>query len=298
MSKKRKPGLGRGLGNLLDAVDDTEETRQRGEGDVIEIPLEKIRTNPDNPRKNFDKAAIEELAQTIDNFGLLQPVLVRKDGDGYMVISGERRLRACRFLKKNIVPCILKEISSQENLEIALIENIQREQLNAIEEAVVYKDLIEKYSLTQEKLSERVGKNRTTIANRVRLLQLPEMIQAAVADQRLTEGHVRPLLSVQNESLKLRLYDQILQRKLSAREVEELVRTQTGKKQGSGKKEGKGEKTTAEIKALQDELSEILKTRVSINHSRSGKGKLVIDYFDLDTCNQIVDIFRKYKNGL
>ena len=195
---KKKPGsvLGRGLGNLL-SVDPESEKEEQG---ITEIKIDQIKTNVQNPRKKFDKTSIEELSQTIKEHGLLQPILVLKEKDHYVVVSGERRLRACRLLNFEKVPCVVKELSERQSLEVSLIENIQREQLDAIEEANVYKTLLDEYSLTQEELSGRVGKNRATIANRVRLLRLPWEIQTAMADGRLTEGQIRPLLSIKNKT--------------------------------------------------------------------------------------------------
>jgi len=297
---KKKSGLGRGLGNLLDTnYDDTENQPKRNpprqvdstEG-VVEIATEIIRTNPDNPRKTFERTSIEELAQTIKEFGLLQPILVMKTADHYTVISGERRLRACRQLKMDKVPCIVKNLESQEILEVSLIENIQREQLNAIEEGVVYKDLLEKYDLTQEKLSERVGKNRATIANRIRLLQLPLSLQTALADQRVTEGQVRPLLTLTNEAIIQKLANDIIVNQLSARQVEELVK----KYKGPGVKSKAPKKEIPEIAAIKKDLMEIFQTRVNIKHNpKNGNGSISIDYFSLSECDNIVSQLKSIK---
>ena len=288
---KRKAGLGRGLGNLLDTNFETSFNARSNNaqtddaGGIVEIPVDIIRANPDNPRKNFERTSIEELALTIKEFGLLQPILVLKESDHYTVISGERRLRACRQLKMEKVPCIIKKLETQEILEVSLIENIQREQLNAIEEGVVYKNLLEKYNLTQDKLSERVGKNRATIANRIRLLQLPLMLQTAIADQRLTEGQVRPLLGVTNEAVLQKLAKEVLVHQLSARQVEELVK----KYKGPGAKTKVQKKEDPEIAAIKNELMDIFKTRVRLNHnSKNGSGSITIEYFNLADCDNIL----------
>lgn len=297
---RKKAGLGRGLGNLLDTnFEDSTRSRKNTTPDqnndqqgVIEIATDIIRTNPDNPRKNFERTSIDELALTIKEFGLLQPILVLKTEDHYTVISGERRLRACRQLKMDKVPCIVKSLKSQEILEVSLIENIQREQLNAIEEGVVYKELLEKYELTQEKLSERVGKNRATIANRIRLLQLPLSIQTAIADQRVTEGQVRPLLTLTNEAVVQKLANDILVHQLSARQVEEMVK----KYKGPGSKSKPPKKESPEINALKNDLMEIFKTRVSFKHNpKNGSGSIIIDYFSLAECDNIIQQLKSVK---
>ncbi len=273
----RKP-LGRGLGNLLENTPEAKVARQK-EG-IVDIPIEKIKANPDNPRKKFDKSAIDELAQTIEKHGLLQPILVQKEGDGYLVISGERRLRACRQLKLKTIPCIVKEYDRQTTLEVSLIENIQREQLDPIEEAMVYRNLLESFGMTQEELSAKVGKNRATIANRIRLLQLPDALQTALADGRLTEGQLRPLLSLKSEVLQLKLLREIEKESLNARQIEELVRRYKREPSTPKKKSARG---NAVINAEARQLEEVLGVRVKIVHNeKSHNGKIVIEYFNLD----------------
>jgi ParB family chromosome partitioning protein len=296
--KKKKAGLGRGLGNLLDTNFSHSEKKTQpaidSDKNIVEIDIELIRANPDNPRKVFDRTSIDELATTVREFGLLQPILVQSIDNHYVVISGERRLRACRQLKLPKVPCIVKEFGNQEVLEVSLIENIQREQLNAVEEGVVYKSLLEKFDLTQEKLSERVGKNRATIANRIRLLQLPLSIQTAIADQRLTEGQVRPLLTLNNENLIQKIANEILTNQLSSRQVEDLVNRYKGK---SGTKQpSKQKKEPPEVTALKNELMEIFQTRVDIRHNfKNGKGSIIIEYFSIDDCENIVNQIKTIK---
>jgi len=284
MSSKKKSGLGRGLGNLLETVETSSTSDNNG---LVFIESAKLRANPENPRKKFDKLNIEELAATIEKFGLLQPILVRKDKDkdNYIVISGERRLRACRALNLEKVPCIVKVIDEKENLEISLIENIQREQLDSIEEATVYKELLDKYKMTQDELASRVGKNRATIANKVRLLQLPAAIKTAIADNRLTEGQVRPLLTISNESIQMKLSEQIIKESLSAREIEKLVKNYNPR----SVKPKTSEKKIPEISGLEKEIGEYLQTRVQIKHNnKTQAGQLVIDYFSNDEMERIL----------
>ncbi len=283
MSEKKKGSvLGRGLGNLLSVEPDIKS--QKDAQGIVDIDITKIKTNEQNPRKNFDTVSIKELSQTIKEHGLLQPILVLSKKNYYSVISGERRLRACRLLNLKTVPCVIKKYSGQQILEVSLIENIQREQLDVIEEARVYKNLLEQYSLTQEELSARVGKNRTTIANRVRLLQLPWELQTAIADHRLTEGQVRPLLSLKNDIHLKKIANLVLSKNLSARQVEGLMRDQK-----KTTKNNKTQKTDPNIVSLQDSLQETLGLRVNIRHNQQeGKGKITLEYFTLDDLDRII----------
>lgn len=280
--KTTRRALGRGLGNLLDSTPEARE--KRASAGIVEIDLSKLRANEENPRKTFHQTSIEELAATIQKHGLLQPILVRPDGENYIVISGERRLRACRHLSLKTIPCIVKDMDREEQLTVSLIENIQREQLDSIEEALVYKTLMKDYNLTQEEVSERVGKNRATVANRVRLLNLPEAVQSAIADGRLSEGLARPLLSLKSEPLQLKLMREILSGSMNARAVEELVRRQKGQK-ASAKKE---KKSDGNLAGQVREFEETLDTRVKIQHNAaSGAGKIVIEYFNLEEFDRL-----------
>ena len=285
--KKKGSVLGRGLGNLL-SVEPEVKSQKNAQG-IIDIDITTIKMSEKNPRKNFDVISIKELSQTVKEHGLLQPILVIKEENYYKVISGERRLRACRLLNLKTVPCIIKKYSGQQMLEVSLIENIQREQLDAIEEANVYKSLLEQYNLTQEELSSRVGKNRATIANRVRLLQLPWELQTAIADHRLTEGQVRPLLSLKSDIQFERMAALVLSKNMSARQVEALVRNQKNKTKHQPIK-----KPDPNIVSLQDSLQEILDLRVNIRHNhQEGKGKITLEYFTLDDLDRIVHQLKK-----
>lgn len=275
--------LGRGLSNLLDATPIAEG------GERVElIAVAKISPNKENPRKKFERTAIDELAQTIKEHGLLQPILVQKHGDAYTVISGERRLRALMSLGEEKAPCIVKELDRKQTLEVSLIENIQREQLDAIEEASVYKLLIADYSLTQEDLAARVGKNRATVANRLRLLALPDAVQAAIADGRLTEGQARPLLSVKNSELQLKLFKEIISGDgLNARQIEARARDLSEPK--NDKKNAKPKKLDANIRAVAQKLEEHLGMRSRIAYNAQKKsGSLTIDFFSLDDLERLL----------
>ncbi len=281
-SKPQGKVLGRGLSNLLDSS----SVPEAGER-IQEIDISKIRPNPENPRKKFDRTAIEELAQTIKQHGLLQPILVQKQGESYVVISGERRLRSLMSLGYPKAPCIVKEFDRKKTLEVSLIENIQREQLDPIEEASVYKSLIADYSMTQEDLAAQVGKNRVTIANRLRLLALPEHIQAAIADGRLTEGQARPLLAVKNAELQMKLFREITENGLNARAIEARARALSNPK--DDKKSAKGKKSDANIRAVAQKVEEHTGMRTRINYNPQKKsGSITIDFFSPDDLEKLL----------
>lgn len=288
IDKSRKV-LGRGLGNLLDSL--PEDVRK--DRNFLDVDIESIRANPDNPRKKFDHTSISELAETIRQHGLLQPILIRPVDKGYMIISGERRLRACRALGLKKVPCIIRHLDDEQNLQVALIENIQREQLDPVEEAQVYKELMEKYNYTQQDLSEKVGKNRATIANRVRLLNLPENILAALADGRVTEGQVRPLIGVKNAGVQNNIARSILSNGYNARQVEELVKKYQGKTDAETTKKPKIRKSEpADIKRMKQSIEERLSTHIDIKYNDKKKsGRILIDFYDLEHFERILKIF-------
>ncbi len=286
-NKKTKQVLGRGLGNLL-PVEPIQEQVNSDQA-IIEIDISHIRKNPENPRKKFDQTSIQELSLTIKQHGLLQPILVMKqDEKDYMVISGERRLRAYKKLNKKKIPCIVKEYSNSEKLEISLIENIQREQLDAIEEAMVYKNLLENFNLTQNDLSSRVGKNRATISNRVRLLQLPLKLQTAIADRRLTEGQVRPVLGIKDEITRQRITEQILSNDLSARKIELMARRYKQRGIPFTSVKQSPDQRDPHLMHIKNSMEERLVTRVKIlNHPKKNQGKIIIEYFNLDDFDRI-----------
>ena len=221
MSTTRRSALGRGLGSLI-SMDDVPA---RGTSAINDISLDLIHPNPDQPRRSFDEEALEELATSIRELGIIQPLSLRKVGhDSYQIIAGERRFRAARIAGLTSVPAYIRTVNETELTEMALIENIQREDLNAIEIALTFKKLIDQYSLTQERLSERIGKKRATIANFLRLLRLPAEVQLGLRDKRVDMGHARALLSIEEPSKQLKLYNQIVKEGLSVRRVEELAK--------------------------------------------------------------------------
>ena len=228
MSTPKRSALGRGLDSLI-SMDDVPA---RGSSAINDIPLEQIYPNPDQPRRTFDEDALEELAVSIRELGIIQPLSLRKMGaDSYQIIAGERRYRAALMAGLASVPAYIRTANDSELTEMALIENIQREDLNAIEIALTFRKLIDQYNLTQERLSERIGKKRATIANFLRLLKLPAEVQLGLRDKRLDMGHARALLSLDDPSLQLKIYNEIIKKGLSVRKVEEMVKSlasQTG----------------------------------------------------------------------
>ncbi len=277
--------LGKGLSNLLG--DSAENLVYKAEQGIMDIELDRIVTNEDNPRKHFNQTAIKELANTIREHGLLQPILVyAQTQKTYQVISGERRLRACRSLNLKTIPCIIKDLSQQKILEVSLIENIQREQLDALEEAHVYNKLMEIYKLTQEEVALRVGKERSTITNKLRLLKLPIELQTAIADRRLTEGQIRPILGIKKAKDQKFIAKKIIQDALSARQVEKLVKqyNQTDTIPPKNNNNDINRYTNSMVQALQEKLQ----TTISIQHNTAkGKGSIKIDYHDLDDFERI-----------
>ena len=219
--KKKYAALGRGL----DALISTEKVNTAGSGSICEIAIQQIIPNPNQPRREFAPEALQELSDSIRELGIVQPITLRDQGDGtYLIIAGERRWRASQMAGLTSIPAYVRTVDDENMMEMALIENIQREDLNALEIALAYQHLMEQYDLTQERLSERVGKNRSTITNYLRLLKLPATIQMGLKDRRLEMGHARALLSISDPKLQIRVYNEILEQGLSVHKVEEIVK--------------------------------------------------------------------------
>ncbi len=285
MTAKERKALGRGFGALLQTVEDPppDETKK----EIPQIPIEEIAFNPKQPRLTINNEKLEELSQSIKTKGVIQPILVRpRDnlGKKYELIAGERRLRASKLAGFDKIPAVIKSVKDDELLEIALIENIQRDNLNPIEESKAYRDLLEEHGYTQENLAKRVGKNRSTIANFIRLLQLPEVIQKDLSEAKLSTGHARALLSLENEDQQVELRDQIIQKNLSVRETEEAVRT--AKHPAPQKPSPKKEEITPQMALNQDRLRERLGTKVVIKSSGK-KGKIEIEYYSAEDFNRL-----------
>ena len=297
MAEKKQKGLGRGLDSIFGSnveqfLDDIQSSAKEVPGRrEVEIAIEEIRPNPYQPRKEFDQTALNELADSIRTHGIFTPLLVRKSVSGYDLITGERRLRAAKIAGLKVVPAISVEFTEEQMMEIAILENVQREDLNAIEEAAAYDSLVKKLGYTQEKLAERVGKSREYCANIMRLLKLPSEVQKLVIDKKLAMGHVRPLLGLKDEIEMLDAAEKIMKEKMSVREVEAYVRD-------INSEEVKPNKTKPEKKRdliihdLEHQISLKLGTKVTIQNK-----KLTIRYIDTEDLNRILEILNCLDEG-
>ena len=291
----KRNALGRGLGSLI-SMDDVPA---RGSSAINDILLSQISPNPDQPRTTFDEDALDELASSIKELGIIQPLSLRKTGiDSYQIIAGERRYRAALRAGLTSVPAYIRIANDTELTEMALIENIQREDLNAIEIALTFKKLIDQYNLTQERLSERIGKKRTTIANFLRLLKLPAEVQLGLRDKRVDMGHARALLSIEKPSLQLKLYNEIISKGLSVRKVEELAKNynQNGKNCSPEKEQHSSKKyDNNSFDILKKHLSSTFKTQVQFSCDNNGKGKITFPFKNEDELERLITIFDALK---
>lgn len=289
----KRNALGRGLDSLI-SMDDTPA---RGSSAINEISLDKISPNPAQPRTNFDEEALEDLATSIREIGIIQPISLRKVGpDSYQIIAGERRYRAAIKAGLDSVPAYIRSANDTELTEMALIENIQREDLNAIEIALTFKKLIEQYELTQERLSERIGKKRATIANFLRLLRLPAEVQLGLRDKRLDMGHARALLSIDEPKLQLKLYNQIVKEGLSVRKVEELAKAYAnGELDSVAKPEAKKREKSNDFDILRRQLSAAFNSPVRFSCDRNGKGSITFPFKNQDELAKLITIFDRLK---
>ncbi|MCM1310718.1 MAG: ParB/RepB/Spo0J family partition protein [Bacteroides sp.] len=297
MAQPHKPALGRGLDYLL-SMDDVPA---RGSSAINDIPLDNIHPNPDQPRRTFDEEALQELSSSIAELGIIQPLSLRKVGNNdYQIIAGERRYRAAKLAGLQSVPAYIRTANDAELTEMALIENIQREDLNAIEIALTFKKLIEQYELTQEKLSTRIGKKRATIANFLRLLKLPAEVQLGLRDKHLDMGHARALLSLDNPKLQLKLYSQILDEGLSVRRVEELAKqyresAEKGEPIDKPATPAPRSKASSEFDALKRSLSAAFNTRVQFSCDKTGRGKITFPFANDEELERLIRIFDTIK---
>lgn len=299
---KRKDALGKGIRALLSGIDEETETIKINDLDqdsiintVAKIPLDNIEVNPFQPRMDFNEAALKDLANSIRIHGVIQPITVRKINDKkYQLIAGERRLRASKMAGATDIPAYVRTANDQESLEIALIENIQREDLNAMEISINYKRLIDECDLTHEILGERLGKDRSTVTNYLRLLKLPPQVQQALKSRNITMGHARALVTLPDVEKQLYVYKEIEQKGLSVRKTEELVRLMnTGSVNPSTK--GKPAVSTLPIayKNVQNRLSELLETKVKVRKGAEDKGDIVIPFYSEADLNRILDFLEK-----
>jgi ParB family chromosome partitioning protein len=276
MAQKR--GLGRGLGALIPGAEGAGATS-------LEISLTQLQSNPLQPRRRFDQAALEELASTIRAHGVLTPVVVRRSPEGYQVVAGERRVRAARLAGLTRIPAVIKEVSNAQALEMALVENLQREDLNPMEAAEAYCRLTEEFGLTQEEVAERVGRDRSSVANALRLLRLPRRLREDLAAGILSEGHARALLGLEKAADQLRARDQIVRRGLTVRATEAMVRRL---RRGTPARGGRPPRGNPNLSALEDQLRVALGTKVQILRDGRG-GRLVISFFSDDDLTRLVE---------
>ena len=294
--KKKYTALGRGL----DALISTEKVTTAGSGSINEVPISQIVPNPNQPRREFDPLALGELSDSIKELGIVQPITLRDQGDGtYLIIAGERRWRASQMAGLTHIPAYIRTVDDENMMEMALIENIQREDLNALEIALAYQHLLEQYDLTQERLSERVGKNRSTITNYLRLLKLPATIQMGLKDRRLEMGHARALLSIDDPKLQIRAYNEIVEQGLSVHKVEEMVKelSEGGsvKTSDGTRLKGRSAKVSEEYNILKDSLSRFFQTKVQLTCSDKGKGKIIIPFANEREMERIIEILDRLK---
>ncbi|GAB1463170.1 ParB/RepB/Spo0J family partition protein [Pedobacter sp.] len=294
-SFQRKTGLGKGLSALLDDNETVNTPKPALEninvtpsvGSISAISIADIETNPYQPRTEFDQVALNELADSIKVQGLIQPITVRKNGNKYQLISGERRFRASKLAGLTEIPAYIRTADNQQMLEMALIENIQRENLSAIEVALSFQQMIDECNLKAEQLGERVGKNRTTVANYLRLLKLPPAIQASIRDNKISMGHARALISVEDEGKQLFIHQEILDKGLSVRKVEELVR---GIHHVQVKSPVKQEPVSFEYQKLQNDLASKFATKVKLKVKDNGKGAIEIPFVSNDDLSRILEL--------
>src|SRR5215213_2140195 len=292
--QNNKDALGKGIRSLLQSIDsDLKTTSGQIKESVVEavttvlrIPVDQIDPNPKQPRRDFDNQALEELAQSIRLHDIIQPITVSKTGIRYRLISGERRWRAAKLAGLRDIPAYIRQANDQELLELALLENLQREDLNAMEIALSYKRMMEELNHTQEQVAERMGKDRSTVTNYIRLLKLPPDIQVAVRNGEISMGHARALINVDTIDKQLYIFEEIKEKGLSVRQTENLVR--------NFYKETSAKKTTANslppaYKKIEDKLSSQFSTRVKMKQSKDGSGQITFDYYSLQELNKLLD---------
>ncbi|MDH6313966.1 ParB family chromosome partitioning protein [Parabacteroides sp. PFB2-10] len=288
----KRSALGRGL----DALITMDDLKTGGSSSISEIELSKIQPNPNQPRSVFEEDALEELATSIRSLGVIQPITLKETDSGkYMIISGERRYRASLLAGLERIPAYIKTAADENVMEMALIENIQREDLNSIEIALAYQKLIDIYGLTQERLSERVGKKRATIANYLRLLKLPAEVQMGLKDRKIDMGHARALISVDEPKIQLALYERVLAEGLSVRNVEELVRGNAAKQPEKAMAKKTKVKLPEEYTLLQDHLSRFFKSKVQLSYNKQGKGKITIPFASEEELEKLIGLLDKMK---
>lgn len=286
MSTKKR-GLGKGLSALI-PDEPFEDVLEEDKNNIVDLDIDLIKPNKEQPRKNFDKDALEELKESIQNYGVIQPIIVRKIDKGYEIIAGERRWKAAKMASIKKIPCIVKNVEEFEGMKLSLIENLQRENLNPVEEAIAFKGLIDNYNITQEELSVAVGKSRPYITNSLRLLNLDSDILLSISDGKISSGHGRALLSIEDKKIQNEIAKNIIEKKLNVRETENIVNTVKNKK-NSVRKSNKEDPFISEAR---DKFMKKLGTKVVIKHGKN-KGKIEIEYYSPEDFERIMDIIIK-----
>ncbi len=302
----KKSGLGKGLGNGLNAlipdkVNIPAETGSDAKKQEVMVNINKVEPNREQPRKNFDEDALLELSESIKQFGVLQPLLVQDKDSYYEIIAGERRWRAAKMAGEKEVPVIIKNLTPQEMVEISLIENIQRENLNPIEEAVAYKRLLTEFNLKQDEVAERVSKSRTAVTNSMRLLKLNEKVQQMVIDEMLTTGHARALLSIEDMDMQFTVAQKIFDEKLSVRETEKLVKKILKGEEEKPEKEAEDDEQIKRMEVIyhdiEEKMKQVLGTKVTINSRDKKKGKIEIEYYDAEQLEHLFEMIQSVRTN-
>ena len=297
----RKSGLGKGLDTLIPEKIITNERKKDEQQVDIKIKISKVEPNRDQPRKKFEEDGLIELSESIKQFGILQPIIVQEKDGYYQIIAGERRWRAAKLVGLKEVPVIIRKYTDQEIVEISLIENIQRENLNPIEEAIAYQRLLNEFNLKQDEVAERVSKSRTTVTNTMRLLKLDKRVQNMVIEDMLSSGHARTLLSLEDNELQYTLANKIFDEKLSVRETEKLIKKINNEKISEKesikdiKKESKDDKLELIYKDLAEKIKSIMGTKVNITPKSNNKGKIEIEYYSNEDLERIMELILSVK---
>lgn len=297
----KKRGLGKGLDMLIPNKADTQKVRQMSseaavgrqpEGErIATLPLQKVEPNRSQPRKKFDSKGLNELADSIREHGVITPILVQKEDDYYQIIAGERRWRAAKIAGLKEIPAIIKNYEGAEKLAVSLIENIQREDLDVIEEAQAYRQLIDDYSLTQEQVAKRVSKSRTAITNAMRLLNLDERVQTMLAEGAIAMGHARALLAIKSKTAQYALAQKVAAQQMSVREVERAVKQLSGT-QGKASKTRKKKESDPYLRDMEEKMAQAVGTKVIISEKARGKGKIEIEYYSMAELDRLFEIIR------
>ena len=289
--------MGKGLDSLITnkvgthSASEKKEQEEKEKADFM-VKITKVEPNREQPRKKFDEDALLELAESLKQYGILQPLLVQKRDDYYEIIAGERRWRAAKLAGLKEVPVIVKELSDQEIMEISLIENIQREDLNPIEEAHAYKRLLTEFNLKQDEVAERVSKSRSAITNSMRLLKLCDKVQQMIIDEKLTMGHVRPLIGIEDPEEQYAIAQKIFDERLTVRETEKLLKKIQKEKENPKKKEDSSVSMDFLYENLEEQMKQILGTKVNIHPKKNNKGKIEIEYYSQDELNRLLELIQ------